>query len=119
MDLTLQIYVDGYWHDAAQVGFERPEQGISSPASVSYDVNYWADLSSVDAQESLVIDRRALSLRYPVDMNLHLSDKWPAWLLDIMPQGVARTRIAQEAGLRGDSPALDIRLLQRAGGAPI
>jgi serine/threonine-protein kinase HipA len=119
MDLTLQIYVDGYWHDAAQVGFERPEQGISSPASVSYDVNYWADLSSVDAQEGLVIDRRALSLRYPVDMNLHLSDKWPAWLLDIMPQGVARTRIAQDAGLRGDSPALDIRLLQRAGGAPI
>ena len=119
MQFAIQIHVDGLWHDAAEVAFADPDRGISGPATVDYDIDYWSDFAVIDAMTGDVRDRRALSLQHPVDLTKQFMKHWPAWLLDIMPQGVARTRIAHEADLRADDPALDILLLQRAGGAPI
>ncbi len=119
MDFTIQTHVDGVWRDAADVNFAEPDRGIAGATNVSYDTDYWAELASVDALEGPVIDRRALSLRYPVDLSFHQSDRWPSWLLDLMPQGAARARIAREEGLRPDDPAVELQLLRRAGGAPI
>ena len=119
MNSTIQAYVDGEWHNAADVEFIDPARGIAGAAKMSYDADYWSDMASVDTLEGPVIDRRAVSLRFPVDLSYHQSDRWPAWLLDLMPQGVARKRIADQEGLRADDPALELKLLLRAGGAPI
>jgi serine/threonine-protein kinase HipA len=119
MDFTIQTHVDGEWRDAAEVEFLEPSRGIAGATNTSYDTDYWAEMASVDALQGNVIDRRALSLRYPVDLSYHQSDRWPAWLLDLMPQGAARARIAREEGLRPDDPAVELQLLRRAGGAPI
>ncbi|MFX4300253.1 type II toxin-antitoxin system HipA family toxin [Pseudosulfitobacter pseudonitzschiae] len=119
MDLTIQTHVDGEWRDAADVKFVEPDRGIAGATNTSYDTDYWAEMASVDALKGHVIDRRALSLRYPVDLSYHQSDSWPAWLLDLMPQGAARTRIARELGLRPDNPVVELQLLRRTGGAPI
>lgn len=119
MQITLQAYLNGEWHDAAEVVLTEPDEGISGASKLGYDVDYWAEFASVDAMDNPVIDRRALSVRFPVDMSHHILESWPAYLLDMLPQGVARTRIAQDLGLRPDNPAVEIHLLRRAGGAPI
>lgn len=119
MEITVQTHVDGEWRDAAVVSFNDPDRGISGPAVVSYETDYWADLASVDMLTAPVTDRRSVSVRYPVDVEFKDSPSWPAWLLDMMPQGPARVRIAHEEGFRPDDPAVEIRLLMRSGGAPI
>jgi serine/threonine-protein kinase HipA len=116
--LAIQAYVDGTWHDAAVVEFDRPERGIGGPTRVIYEQDYVFG-PCLDDFLARPIDRRALSVRCPVSLEDQRLRAWPAWLLDLMPQGVARDRIAQEAGLARNDPALEMQLLKRAGGAPI
>lgn len=117
--LTVQTFVDGEWTDAAEVAFDAPERGIAGASKTAYDDTYFFDRAAIDAVDSEVVDRRALSVRLPVNLESVRLKSWPAWVLDIMPQGVARQRLAQEIGMRPDDPAADSRLLRLAGGAPI
>ncbi|MCE6967183.1 type II toxin-antitoxin system HipA family toxin [Cereibacter sphaeroides] len=119
MLMTFQIHADGAWHDAATVAFSEPARGIAGSTVTSYDTDYWSDFASRDGIRAPVIDRRAVSVRHPVNLEILRSDRWPAWLLDLMPQGIARTRIAREEGHRPDDPAVELKLLLRTGGAPI
>lgn len=116
--LTIQAHVDGTWHDAAVVRFDRPERGISGSTRIIYDDDYVFG-PGLEGLQVRVIDRRALSVRCPVSLEDQHLRHWPAWLLDLMPQGVARDRIARDLGLARNDPALDMQLLLRAGGAPI
>ena len=76
-------------------------------------------MDAVDAVDAEVIDRRALSVKLPVNLKSVRLKSWPAWLLDLMPQGIARQQLAQRLGMRADDPAVEIRLLRLAGGTPI
>jgi serine/threonine-protein kinase HipA len=122
--VTLQIHHAGAWRDAATVAFLEPERGIAGATRVAYEDGYVFD----HAPEALtdgppVVDRRALSVRLPVDFTVHRLEGplegWPAFLLDLMPQGHARLRLAQALGLPADAPATELPLLLRAGGSPI
>jgi serine/threonine-protein kinase HipA len=119
LKIRVQTHLDGAWRDAAEVEILSPERGIASPARTSYEVDYWADLASVDGMTGPVRDRRAVSVTQPVVVDTYTTSGWPAWLLDLMPQGAARTRIAREEGFRPDDPAVEPRLLIRAGGCPV
>lgn len=116
--LTIQAHVDGAWRDAATVAFAGPDIGIRGETTTVYEDDYLFDLV-FDGRDGDVIDRRALSVRTPASLQQTYSEGWPSWLLDLMPQGVARARIAEDAGLPLNVSALDMRLLMRAGGAPI
>jgi serine/threonine-protein kinase HipA len=118
--LTLQTYHGGRWHDAATLEIKAPERGIASPCTLDYDLGYFTDFASIDLADGLdVIDVRALSVRMPVNMEFHSLDHWPAFLLDLLPQGHARQRLAQELGHRADDPAVELPLLLRGAGSPI
>lgn len=112
--LTIQTFVDGSWHDAAVIAFDDPGRGIAGATSLTYDSDYFFEFGAVDA-----LDRRAVSVAQPLSLEWFKLPGWPAWLLDLMPQGVARQTIAQELGMRADDPAAEFQLLLRAGGAPI
>ncbi|NYZ17925.1 type II toxin-antitoxin system HipA family toxin [Azospirillum sp. RWY-5-1] len=120
LTVTLQIHHAGAWRDAATVAFLEPERGIAGATRVAYEDGHVFD----HAPEALadgppVVDRRALSVRLPVDFTVHRLEGWPAFLLDLMPQGHARLRLAQALGLPPDGPATELPLLLRAGGSPI
>ena len=118
-DLTIQAFVDGGWSDAAIVSFEAPDRGIHGSTRVVYDDSYFFEKAVIDFAEREVIDRRAVSVRVPVTLQSTHLKSWPAWLLDLMPQGVARQRLAQGLEKGAADPAVELPLLILAGGAPI
>ena len=46
--ITLQIHLNGAWHDAATVDIAQPALGIGGPASFDYDLDYWMHQASSD-----------------------------------------------------------------------
>lgn len=116
--LTIQTHVGGTWHTAATVEMKEPERGIHGASKTTYEDDYLFEVAAEELNDG-AIDRRALSVRCPVSLEDLPLKTWPAWLLDLMPQGVARARIAEKVKLRRDDPRLDVHLLMYAGGTPI
>ncbi|MBB5577191.1 MULTISPECIES: type II toxin-antitoxin system HipA family toxin [Rhizobium] len=60
-----------------------------------------------------------MSVNHPVDLENRYRDTWPPFLLDLMPQGHARRKLAEHLRLDVDARASDVALLLRAGGNPV
>lgn len=118
--LTLEIHVGGAWREAAVLAITDDALGIRSPTALDYDTGYFIDMASEDlADGRAVTDIRALSVRHPVDLAGARFDTWPPFLVDLLPQGQARRRLADELGYGEDDPKLAYPLLVRGGGSPI
>lgn len=115
MRLTLQIFFDSEWHDAATVELKDDAAGFQGASIVDYDLDYFVTVASAEfSAGKTVTDHRALSVRYPVDLENRYSRSWPPFLLDLMPQGHARRKLAEHLGLAEGSRASDMPLLLRS-----
>ncbi|MBU1314693.1 MAG: HipA domain-containing protein [Alphaproteobacteria bacterium] len=115
MRLTLQIHVDGEWHHAATLDLKDDAAGFRGASIVDYDLDYFVTVASAEfAAGRTVRDHRALSVRYPVDLENRDSRSWPPFLLDLMPQGHARRKLAEHLSLAEGSRASDLPLLLRS-----
>ncbi|MEQ8781017.1 MAG: HipA domain-containing protein [Roseibium album] len=119
MELTVQIFHGNAWHDGASVRLEEPEKGRWSPSIFDYDSDYFLEFASEDlANDEEVIDCRAASVWYPVNLETPYSENWPGILADMLPQGNARQRMIRDLDLN-DDPGADLELLLRTGGSPV
>lgn len=123
MRLTLQNHFDDEWHHAATLEFKDDAAGFQGASIVDYDLDYFVTMASAEfATGKAVRDHRAFSVRYPVDLENRYSRSWPPFLLDLMPQGHARRKLADHLSLAGGSRASDLPLQlssdggQRSGG---
>ena len=98
--LQIQVYVGGVWRDCATLTLEHPDAGVGSRSMIDYDFDYYASLASEDDQQGAVRDIRAVSVRHPVNMALHRSERWLPFVLDLIPQGAMRRRFAAERNWR-------------------
>jgi serine/threonine-protein kinase HipA len=102
VEIKLQVYLGstitglGQWQDACTLSFDNPADGRIGIAQLEYDANYIAQYSNNPAA--------LISLCFPLDFFPHNSDRWPAFLQDIMPMGSARRFWLQKKNL---SPALE------------
>lgn len=120
MLVTFQIHHGSQWHDAGEIEFEQPQLGYQGPSSVSYDLDYFTDFGAMDYAEGNAADGCwAVSVMHPVDLENRHSTKWPAFLLDLMPQGHARTKLATYLNIDPDARSSDIPLLMRAAGSTV
>jgi serine/threonine-protein kinase HipA len=120
--LTIQIHRGGRWHDAAAVNVKEPALGLASPCTVDYDTDYYLDNAALDVADGrTVTDDRALSVGIPVDLAMTtFPDGWPPFLLDLLPQGSAKRRLAARLGITDpDDPAVAVPLLLAGAGSPI
>ncbi len=120
-NLTLEIHHHDAWHRAATVEIASPIAGTRSSTMLDYDMDY---VTTWDAEglrtERWARDYRAVSVRYPLNFVQHVADHWPPFLLDLMPQGGARMRLARHAGYDDpDNPKVELSLLLHAAGGPI
>lgn len=119
--LTLQIHHHGIWHDAATLDIKEPDRGIAGATVLSCEADYFFDWGAIPlADDTPLVDIHALSVQVPVDMEYRSIGHWPAFLLDLLPQGHARRRLATDLGFPApDAPAVELPLLLRAAGSPI
>jgi len=118
--LTLEIHHHDEWYQAATVKLANPQKGLRSVSRLDYVMDYVAnwDIEGLKAGEAS-IDNRALSVCYPTDFASHGGQSWPSFLLDLMPQGPARRRIAEALGFNNShDPAVELPLLLRGSSSP-
>jgi len=115
MRLTLQTHFNGEWHYAATLELKDDAAGFQGASIVDYDLDYFVTVASAEfAAGKTVRDHRALSVRYPVDLENRYSSSWPPFLLDLMPQGHARRKLAEHLRLAEGSRVSDLPLLLRS-----
>ncbi|MBV6320519.1 type II toxin-antitoxin system HipA family toxin [Duganella violaceipulchra] len=103
MDCTFQIFLNDTWVNCATVSVQDAARGDpQTPNTFEYDLDY-----------AFAPDVEPLSLRFPVNAELQILDRWPSFLFDLIPQGSGRQFLLGELGLN-DGPAADF-LLMRAG----
>lgn len=119
MRLSIETFWNGGWHAAASVTIEDEARGFTGPSIVEYDLDFFMVFAAVDRLKKEVNDARALSVNYPVDLENRHRVTWPPFLLDLMPQGHARRKLAEHMKLDVDARVSDLPLLLRAGGNPI
>lgn len=112
--LTLQIYLDGCWHDAAVLDFKEPLKGRDGEALLAYDFNYAVD--HLDRN-----DIASCSINYPVMLiGSHFAKPWFGFLDDIIPAGASRRYWITQLGLQGKSAnEQDYTLLKAGTIAPV
>jgi serine/threonine-protein kinase HipA len=120
MNLTIQSFFDGAWHDAAVVEIEKPELGHKGSSKTSYEIEYFAEHAAIAlADGETVRDLRAYSVAAPVDLDDRYADTWPAFILDFVPQGRQARRIAEFMQLDPNAASTEIELLKRSAGSPV
>ena len=111
---TAQIFVGGAWRDAAVISLAGPEHpGWRTPTYTTYLPDYALDhLGRRDAA--------ACGVRFPVSLEIDEQDTWPAWLLDVLPQGYGRQELLRQLDLPATVEASgDWPLLRAGAGNPI
>ena len=118
--LTVQIHHGGSWHDAATLAVDDIQGGIRSPTTVDYEAGYFVEHGSVAfAEDRPVIDWRAISVNYPIDLNGRRTEHWAPFLLDLLPQGHARRHLAEILRHNPDDETIVYDLLLRGAGCPV
>lgn len=119
--LTVQVHHTGDWHDAALVQIDDERAGIRSGSTLDYVMDYVVTWDAEGlAAGAPARDRRAVSVAYPTDFSVYRRATWPPFLLDMLPQGMARARLARRLGHENpDTPEVEYPLLLQGGGTPI
>lgn len=118
--VTIQVHIEGAWRDLATVTFLEPERGFRGQTKTVYSDDFFMAHAVEDfAAGASVRDCRAASVRLPVELDPVYLPHWPAFLIDMMPQGTGRQKIARRLGLRAEVPAAELPILLEAAGAPV
>ncbi len=112
--LTIQIFLEGKWHNAAELTIEKPQLGRSGPVRLGYEFDYALKHQYRD-------DEHACGLTLPVELMIpHDATTWFGFLDDIMPAGAARRYWVNQLGLSHATPHMqDTELLRHGTIAPV
>jgi serine/threonine-protein kinase HipA len=90
---TFQIHLDGCWHDAASLSLMGPpERGWRTAAYTGYTVPHAVEHMGRR-------DAAALSASYPVGLSPLQTTAWPAFAMDLLPQGYGRAELLRQLSL--------------------
>lgn len=89
----IELFAAGDWHHAATIE-RRGGTHRSEPTWLDYDIDYATERCGEPGH-------LAVSVRYPVDFNQHHVATFPAFSIDLMPQGEARRTLVAKLRDRG------------------
>lgn len=116
--ITIQLHDNGIWHDACEVILHDPARGHSSGATLQYFDEYVEHIAA-DLMHDGLVQKRCVSVVYPVDSERLTLERWPSFLLDMLPQGENRRVVSGHLGVDRDHPSTDFALLMACGGNPV
>ncbi|WP_180027700.1 type II toxin-antitoxin system HipA family toxin [Acinetobacter sp. YH16032] len=89
---TIQVFLNNEWIDCATVELRDLEtKGWLAKTATYYLFDYAIDYINLK-------DNHALSNYYPVTINSNLETTWPAFLMDLLPQGYGRRELLKKLG---------------------
>ncbi|EXJ12587.1 MULTISPECIES: type II toxin-antitoxin system HipA family toxin [Nitrincola] len=114
MELGIEIYYAGQWHEAAVLELLQTDQGRQSAVRLMYQQDYALNWMFRD-------DLHACSLNLPVELMLnHTSNRWFGFLDDIAPSGASRRFWVNRLGISHLSQgSQDSILLEKCTIAPV
>ncbi|GLR64253.1 HipA domain-containing protein [Marinospirillum insulare] len=114
--LTLQIYVENHWWDAAELSIFNPQVGLKAGCKLGYKPDYLVEhLEKLSTRLAW-----SLSANHPLSWDTYSGSEVLALLQDITPAGAARRFLEARYGeLRPNNLAMDVFLLATATPAPI
>src|ERR1700722_4042857 len=90
--VTIQRFTKGRWIDVASVALAGdPSKGLATPTVTAYLIDY--AIENLDRR-----DAAALSAGLPVQLDARKNPRWPAFLVDLVPQGYGRAELLQQLG---------------------
>ncbi|UVW34177.1 HipA domain-containing protein [SAR92 clade bacterium H455] len=108
----VEIFRAGRWWSAATITPMELAAGHNGACRLEYFLDY----ASEHIEDALAV-RAGVSCRYPVDFDLHDEQSWPAFLLDILPNGAGRAHWLKRLNM-ADAHAADWPLLLRGTAFP-
>jgi serine/threonine-protein kinase HipA len=113
--LILQIFTAGHWRDAMRLEFSEPAKGFDGPCRFHYRQDYLVDnLEAIRLPFS-----KSVSARFPLEWDVAVLKKAPAFLHDIAPAGAAKRSLMSRIGHeRPEGVSADLFLLGRSTPAP-
>lgn len=113
MNLTIQVFINGRWLDAAVLNLSNDQKGRAGTSVLDYQINYTVEHLFADALP-------AVSMTLPVTFETYRCTKWFSFLEDIMPAGASRRWWIKKLNLTDLPPAQqDLQLLSKGTIAPI
>lgn len=111
---TLQIFQDNEWLDCAIVELtEGQDNGWRASTRTSYLFEY--AIEHMDLR-----DGHALAYRFPINVQNNVEDHWPAFLMDLLPQGYGRKELLNQLDFSVNAEErADWALLKAGAGNPI
>lgn len=110
---TFEIHVEGRWRPAATLELMgEADSGTDTPTRIAYLVEHALDASGKK-------DAAALSANLPVSLELVRLPTWPAFVVDLLPQGYGRQELARRLNLPAGAKRTDWPLLMAGAGNPV
>lgn len=120
MNLEFEIFDGDKWKLAGNVEFLNLSEGFLGASVLSYDLDYWMENAAVENRENKVVrDHRAASIADPVNLENHYRNTWPPFILDLLPGGYARSRLARMMGIQPHARSTDVAILLFDCGSPV
>lgn len=116
--ITIQVHDKGRWHDACEVILHNPEKGHANGSTLEYLHDYVENNIEAPLMYDGFVQKRSVSVAYPADRERRTLDRWPSFLLDMLPQGENRRIVSGHLGVDRDQPSTDFALLMACGGNP-
>lgn len=109
---SIEVYVSGGFQAAATVELVGQRGDHDAPTYFEYDIDY--AVTALHAR-----DHRAVSVRYPVSFDrVAQAPRFPAFLMDLMPQGEARRQVVGRLRAKG-RPTSDWEVLLAGARNPV
>ncbi|MBQ0759801.1 MAG: type II toxin-antitoxin system HipA family toxin [Zhongshania sp.] len=108
--VTIEIYRDGEWLEAATISVAGHSHLDSS--RLQYDDDYAIAHIQENTQKPA-----GLGCNYPVELLIRDIASWPAFLLDLLPSGAGRDHWVKRLGI-SDGHHADLELLLHGAGSP-
>ncbi len=109
---TIEIFRDGAWRPAATLTPIDSASGYLGACQLDYLINYAVEYAGPDTASAA-----GLSCRFPADFQQYRLDRWPPFVLDLLPGGYGRRQWLEQLKLQ-DGPGADWPLLLRGTAYP-
>lgn len=112
MNCHVQIFLDDCWKTAAvfEPDPQSLDKGVAGSCRLEYDIDYALSYRNNRAAE--------LVPGLTVGFELYRFEKWPPFLVDLLPGGAGRRAWLRRMQAENDGPHMDWHLLTKGAGAP-